>query len=64
MGPLWSWRVHAGQGKSMRVMEGSLGSCRVHEGHGGSMSSKEVSMKFWLGSWGVGRLRIRLMVVP
>ena len=52
-----SWRVHVGQGESMRVMEGPLGSYRVHEGLGGSMSYKEVSMNFWLGSWRVWRLR-------
>ena len=34
-GPLWSWRVHAGQGVSMRVMQGPWGPWRVHELQGG-----------------------------
>ena len=49
--------VMEGPYRSRQVIEGHGGSCKVHEGDGGSMSSKEVSMKFWLGSWMVGRLK-------
>ena len=55
-----SWKIQDSHGGFMQGNSSQLGSWRVREGHGCAINSKEVSMKLWLGSWKVGRLRIRL----